>query len=180
MLLQTLVTPWTGHAVRHIPAPPHRTYDIYDFRYCDRSHENCWNVAGEPTLYLAKEKNVALAEYARHFQVDRTPTLAAQIYRRKVYRFQVKLEATLDLCDPQVCQALSLANTPESFADKTIARAVAHFIRHTTRVEGIFVPSLAFSDNRQQWCLVIFLEKLPKNPQAFLPTVTEDGYFQVS
>lgn len=42
-------------------------YDIYDFRYCARSNENRWNIAGEPTLYLAKEKDVILAEYARHF-----------------------------------------------------------------------------------------------------------------
>lgn len=179
MLLRNLVTPWTGDAVRHIPDTPNRTNDIYDFRYCGRSNENRWNVAGEPTLYLAKEKDVALAEYARHFKVDRTPALATQAYQRKVYRFQVKLEATLDLCDLQVCQALSLTNTPESYRDKSIARAVAHFIRHTTKVQGIFVPSMAFPDHLQQWCLVLFLEKLPGDPKEFLPTVTEDGYFQI-
>lgn len=179
MLLQSLITPWTGCAVRHIPDTPSRTYDIYDFRYCGRSHENRWNVAGEPTLYLAKAKNVALAEYARHFKVDRSPTLAAQVYRRKVYRFQVRLEATLNLCNPQVCKALSLTETPGRFKDKTFARAVAQFIRHTTGVQAILVPSMAFIDDLQQWFLVLFLEKLPGNARVFLPLVTEDGYFQV-
>jgi RES domain-containing protein len=155
-------------------------FDVYDFRYCGRSHENRWNVAGEPTLYLARDKDVALAEYARHFNVDRTPGLAAQTYRRKVYRFQAELEATLNLCYPSVWTDLSLTNVPDCFRDKSVARAVAHFIRNTTSTQAIFVPSMAFLDNLQQWCLVLFLENLPDDPYTFLPAVTDDGYFQVS
>src|SRR5262245_27857223 len=110
MPLQALIQPWSGYAVRHIPDAPGMRFDIYDFRYCGRSTENRWNVAGEPTLYLARDKDVALAEYARHFHVDRTPGLAAYTYRRKVYRFQVALAETLNLCHPSVCAALSLPN----------------------------------------------------------------------
>jgi RES domain-containing protein len=180
MALQAAIRPWSGYAVRHIPDAPGMHFDIYDFRYCGRSNENRWNVAGEPTLYLAKDKDVALAEYARHFHVDRTPGLAAQTYRRKVYRFQVVLEATLNLCHPDVCAALSLSNAPGCFRDRNVARAVAHFIRNTTSAQAIFVPSMAFLDNLEQWCLVLFLEHLPADPYAFLPAVMDDGYFQVS
>jgi hypothetical protein len=102
MALQDRIGPWSGYAVRHIPDTPDKSYDIYNFSYCGRSNENRWNVAGEPTLYLAKEKDVALAEYARHFKVDRTPGLAAKTYRRKVYRFQVQLDYVLDLGQPEV------------------------------------------------------------------------------
>jgi hypothetical protein len=65
--------PWSGCAVRHVPAVPDASVDVSDCRYSGRSQEHRWNVAGEPTLYLARDKDVALAEYARHFEVDRTP-----------------------------------------------------------------------------------------------------------
>lgn len=162
-----------------MPDTPDRTYDIYDFSYCGRATENRWNVAGEPTLYLAQEKDVALAEYARHFRVDRAPALATQMYRRKVYRFEVKLEATLDVRSREVWEALSLQNAPHCFGDKSVARATANFIRQTTETQGIIVPSVAFLDDLEKWCLVLFLEKLPQEPRTFLQGVKEDGYFEI-
>jgi RES domain-containing protein len=179
MSLQSLIRPWSGYAVRHIPDTPSRTYDIYDFSYAGRSTENRWNIAGEPTLYLAKEKNVALAEYARHFQVNRTLGIAAKAYRRKVYRFEVRLDYVLDLRDQSVWSALSIQNAPECYKDKNVARATAAFIRNTTSAEAILVPSIAFLDNLEQWCLVLFLEKLPSKSQQFLPDVIEDGHFEI-
>jgi RES domain-containing protein len=180
MPLQTYILPWSGYAVRHIPDNPGKTYDIYDFRYCGRSNENRWNVAGEPTLYLAKEKDVALAEYARHFKVNRTSRLASQTYRRQVFRFRVELEYVLDLTNPDVWNALSLENAPDCFKDKTIARSTANFIRNTTSTQAIIVPSIAFLDNLEQWCLVLFLEKLLPETRKFLPFVEADGFFHIS
>jgi RES domain-containing protein len=116
MTIQSHIRPWQGYAVRHIPKSAN--YDIYDFSYAGRSAENRWNLQGEPTLYLAKEKNVALGEYARHFQIDRTTKLARQVRERAVYRFEVQLANTIDLCDPIVWKELSLANAPDCFKDK--------------------------------------------------------------
>ncbi|MBE9079696.1 RES family NAD+ phosphorylase [Romeria aff. gracilis LEGE 07310] len=178
--LLALIRPWAGHAVRHIPDTPNQAYDIYDFSYAGRSAENRWNVAGEPTLYLAKEKNVALAEYARHFEVNRTVGLAAKTYQRKVYRFKVALDAVLDLREPSVWSALSLQNAPDCFKDKKVGRATAAFIRNTTAAQAILVPSMAFLDDLEQWCLVLFLEKLPDDSRRFLLNVIEDGYFEIA
>ncbi len=180
MPLQAHISSWTGYAVRHIPDTPGKSYDIYNFKYCDHSSENRWNIAGESTLYLAKEKNIALAEYARHFKVDRTPELAAQTYRRQVFRFKVELEYVLDLTNAKVWAELSLETVPDCFKDKNIARSTANFIRNTTLTQAIIVPSIAFLDNLEQWCLVLFLEKLPPDTRTFLPTVEVDGFFQVS
>jgi len=180
MSLHDYILPWTGYAVRHIPDRPGKPYNIYDFSYCGVSNENRWNVAGEPTLYLAKEKDVALAEYARHFKVDRTPGLGAKTYRRLVYRFEVRLDCVLDLTKAEVWQELSLANAPECFSEKAHARATANFIRNTTTTQAIIVPSLPFLDNLKQWCLVLFLEKLPTEPSEFLTSVVADGVFQIS
>ena len=102
MSIQSYIQPWQGTAVRHIPKLAEQQYDIHDFSYAGRSAENRWNFQGEPTLYLAKEKNVALAEYARHFKVDRSTSLARQIQERIVYRFDVRLERVLNLCQPEV------------------------------------------------------------------------------
>ncbi len=180
MPLQVYIFPWVGYAVRHIPDIPGKSYDIYEFRYCSRSNENRWNIAGEPTLYLAKEKNVALAEYARHFEVNRTQGLATQTHRRQVFRFRVELEYVLDLRNPKVWAELSLENAPDCFKDKNIARSTANFIRNTTSTQAIIVPSVAFLDNLEQWCLVLFLEKLLPEARKFLPSVESDGLFQIS
>jgi RES domain-containing protein len=175
--IQSYIQPWQGAAVRHIPKLAQ--YDIYDFRYAGSSAENRWNQQSEPTLYLAKEKNVALAEYARHFQVDRSPKLAQQIQERAVYRFDVRLEQVVNLCQPAVWQELSLANAPDCFKNRDIARACANFIRYTTTATAMFVPSMAFLDDLEQWCLVLFLEKLPSEVREFLPNVTTDGTFRI-
>lgn len=180
MPLQAHILPWAGYAVRHIPYTPGKSYDIYDFRSCSRSTENRWNIAGESTLYLAKEKNVALAEYVQHFKIDRTPQLAAQTYRRQVVRFKVELDYVLDLTNSQVWAELSLEAAPDCFKDKNIARSIANFIRFATLTQAIIVPSIAFLDNLEQWCLVVFLEKLPSDTRKFLPAVEPDGFFQIS
>ena len=136
-------------------------------------------MAGEPTLYLAKEKDVVLAEYARHFKVDRTPRLAAQTYRRQVFCFRVELEYVLDLRNPKLWTELYLKDAPDCFKDKTIARATANFIRHTTSTQAIIVSSVVFLDELEQWCLILFLEKL-QLAGKFLPSVEADGFFQIS
>ena len=179
MPLQSYIQPWQGEAVRHIPKLPDRQYDIYDFSYATRSAENRWNIQGESTLYLAKEKNVALAEYARHFKVDRSPQLAKQIQERIVYRFDVRLEQVVNLCQLEVWQELSLSNAPDCFLNRDIARACANFIRYTTTATAMKVPSMAFLDDLEQWCLVLFLEKLPSDVREFLPNVRTDGTFRI-
>ncbi len=179
MSIQSYIHPWVGKAVRHIPKLAVGQYDIYDFSYAGRSAENRWNREGEATLYLAKEKNVALAEYARHFQIDRTPQLAQSVQERAVYRFDVRLERVVNLCQPDVWQELSLTNAPDCFRNRDVARACANFIRYTTAATAIFVPSMAFLDDLEQWCLVLFLEKLPTEIREFLPNVTTDGTFRI-
>lgn len=176
-MLQPFIQPWLGYGVRHIPDGP---YNVYDFSRAGLAADNRWNVQGEPTLYLASEKDVALGEWARHFKVDRSGALAKKVKRRKVYRFEVTLTHTLNLCDSKVWQVLSLQDAPICFLDKATARAIAQFIRKTTKVEAIFVPSVVFLDQMDKWVLVVFLEKLSSDPYQFLPRAVEDGFFDVA
>src|SRR4051812_16670198 len=56
-----------------LPIPDGAIYDILDFRLAGQSHENRWNVYGEPTLYLASDHRVAIADFARHFYEEALP-----------------------------------------------------------------------------------------------------------
>jgi hypothetical protein len=136
-------------------------------------------VQGEPTLYLAKDKGVATGEFARHFSDNRSQALAKKIQRRQIWRFSVKLKRTLDLCDLKVSSALSLTDAPYCFKDKRVARSTANFLRSSLKIDAIFVPSMVFLDDLSKWCLVIFLENLPKNAIDFLPKAQKHGRFSI-
>jgi hypothetical protein len=38
---------------------------------------------------------------------------------------------------------------------------------------------MAFLDDLDEWCLVLFLEKLPRDVREFLPSVLPDGTFAI-
>ena len=140
---------------RHLPEGS--PYDVLDFRYAGRDPANRWN-EGEPTLYLASDEAVALAELARHFDEARTPGLA-RLVERRLYRLEVGLEHVLDLCAPGAWERLGLTDAPGCFLDKTVARATAHYARYGLGMQAIRVPSVAFLDDLTRWCLVVFLER---------------------
>ena len=60
MSLTTFLTPWLGPACRHIAADA--PFGVLDFRYAGRSSVNRWHRRGEPTLSLASDRAVAIAE----------------------------------------------------------------------------------------------------------------------
>lgn len=173
MGLDGRLAPWSGVVFRHLPAEAR--YDVLDFRYAGRAADNRWNAVGEPTLYLAGDVGVVVAEFARHIDVDRDPTLRPVVSARTVYRLLVRVDRLLDLRDPTVWDTLSLANAPFCFLDKEIARATARFLRRTTEAQALLVPSVAFLDDLERWVLVLFLEKLPAEPREFIPSVAVEG-----
>ncbi len=126
MSLSRYIKSWGGYAIRHIPDIA--TSNVYDFNYCALSKNNRWNVRGEPTLYLAKDKGVATGEFARHFSDNRSQALAKKIQRRQIWRFTVKLNRTLNLCNLKVGSALSLSDAPYCFRDKRVAGSTANFL----------------------------------------------------
>jgi RES domain-containing protein len=172
-----LIKSWDGYAIRHIPDIANN--NVYDFSYCALSRNNRWNVQGEPTLYLAKDKGVAAGEFARHFSDNRSQALTKKIQRRQIWRFTVKLNRTLNLCDLKVCSALSLSDAPYCFRDKRVAGSTANFLRSSLKVDAIFVPSMVFIDDLSKWCLVIFLENLPKDSIQFLPKAQKHGHIEI-
>ena len=173
MALSDHLQPWSGVAWRHIPADS--PYDVLDFRFAGRSAENRWNEQGAPTLYLAGDEGVLVAEWGRHFQTDRSARLQQTTVERSTYSLEVTIDHVLDLRSAKICHALSLDNAPHCFADLGIARATANFIRNTTVAQALLVPSLAFLYDLNRCCLVVFLEKLLPDPHTFVVTVSPRG-----
>src|SRR3712207_4323676 len=114
--LERFVRPWSGVGIRHIPAGS--PFGPLDFRFAGLAETNRWNVRGEPTLYLASDRGVALAEFARHLQDDRVPGFAPRTVERAVFRLTVTVQRVLDLRDSAVSEALGLTGAPRVFLER--------------------------------------------------------------
>ena len=163
--------------MRHIPVGS--PFSVLDFRLAGRAPNNRWNAPGEPTPYLASDRAVAFAEFARHLQVDRSRQQTSGIVERAVFRLEVDLASVLDLREPQASEALSLRGAPACFLDRAVAQATAHYVRHTTAAQAIVVPSMAFLDHPERWIMAVFLEKLSPEPERFVTRVHAEGSFRV-
>lgn len=159
------IGPWHGTAFRHIPADA--GYDIRDLRYAGRRSGGRWHWQGQPTLYLASDAAVAIAEFARHLAVDRGGIAVPA--RRAVYELGIRLERVIDLRDSRVLGLIGREDAPECWLDARVARAVATFFRDSLDLQGLLVPSLAHLDDAERFNVVCFLENLPEAPRSFLP-----------
>ena len=177
MTLGAFLQPWSRPAFRHIPASS--PFGVLDFRFAGRSADNRWNEPGEPTVYLASDRGVALAELARHFHEAPLPPSGLHLVERAIFRLEVAVEALIDMRDPGVHRALSLMSAPHCFLDRGIARATAQFPRPTTAAQALLAPSMAFLDAPERWVLVLFLDKLPADHRRFITAVEAAGTFRV-
>lgn len=170
-------TAWSGDAYRHIPGGS--TVDVLDFRFAGQISTNRWNVAGEPTLYLAGDLGVTIAEFARHYQERRSLAVGHEGELRQIYRLHVQIDRALDLRDPAVLASLSIDAAPYCFLDPELARATARHLRSATHTQGILVPSMAFLDAPDRWVAVLFLEKLPRDPRQFITAIEPATTFRI-
>jgi RES domain-containing protein len=168
--------PWRGVGLRHIPAGS--PFRILDTRFAGRVGDNRWNAAGEPTLYLASDRAVALAEFARHLRERQDAALGPFVIERAVYQLELELGAVLDLRAAAVRSALGLRGGVRRFLDAEVARATATYVRRTTPAEALLVPSMAFLDDPRRWNLVLFLDTLPQD-LATMAQATPAGTFRV-
>jgi RES domain-containing protein len=135
--------------------------------------DNRWNAAGQPTLYLAGDPGVALAEWARHLEIDRAAR-SGGAQRRRLYRMKATVDALLDLRDVATAAALGIEGYPHCFLDRDLCRATATYLRTVTPAQALLVPSVAFLDDLARWVAVLFLDKLPPEPGRFLTAVAFD------
>src|SRR5688500_9251387 len=85
-----------------------------------------WNRPGGPTLYLALDIGVAIAEAGRHLEMDTSSERSCQ----RIMRLAINAQGIVDLRDPHSAAALGIRN-PLDILDRKRARAVAARLRGT-------------------------------------------------
>lgn len=113
-----------------------------------------WNHPGEPTLYLALDPGVAIAEAGRHHGRE-----AAHSCQR-VLRLDIEADDLLDLRSRATLDALGIEDAPVAFLDRARARAVASRLRSERAARGLIVPSAAFLDDAARGNLVLFADRM--------------------
>ena len=136
--MDKFLAPWSGSALRHIPKGS--PYGVLDFRFAGKSSENRWNYEGEPTVYLSSDHSVALAEFSRHFDENRSARLRDEVITRAVFRIGLQLNTLINICDLATCDALKIKNAPYCFLQKSLAREIAHSLRKTAKTQPPLVP----------------------------------------
>ena len=165
--------PWIGAAYRHIRANARR--HVLDFRFAGTSARNRWNAPDEPTLYLAGDPGVLVAEWGRHLHGSFDDAVIRETLERDVYRLSVRLERVLDLRLPDLARQAGVHRYPEDILEHDRARAAARWIRTETPAQAMLVPSVAFLDDPARWNLVVFLDRVPGEVATWISNVERIG-----
>jgi RES domain-containing protein len=165
---------WIGTGLRHIRANDQR--DVLDFRYAGSGDSNRWNVPDQPTLYLASDPGVVIAEWGRHisprFEAELNEDLSSH---RDVYSLKVRLDRVVDIRVPETAERVFLKERHCDVLDLEKTRTAAIVIRLQTDAQAMLVPSVAFLDDPSRWNLVVFLEKVPADTALWITDVTRVG-----
>jgi RES domain-containing protein len=129
-----------------------------------------WNEPDEPTIYLALDPGVALAEYARH---------AAVPAARHVLRFEVRLDGVADLRRSAVRATSGHDGPPAELAERSLARRLASDLRARPDCHGLLVPSVAFPDDPSRGNLVVFADRLPAGVGEWLGEPALAGHVEL-
>jgi RES domain-containing protein len=114
---------------------------------------NRWSREGEPTIYLAGDPGVALAELGRHWEEQRGEV--------SVWSLNLTLRAAADLRDPATRAILDVPDDPSWILDQDRCHALASLLRSDGTHDGLIVPSAAFLDDARRWNAVVFADLRP-------------------
>ena len=118
-----------------------------------------WSDAGAPTVYLASDIGVALAEWGRHVPVRSDRDDSA------LWCVPVRLRHAVDLRPGREPEAVSGAHGAAGLArddrgwylDQETTRDLAARLRYEDGVDGLIVPSVAFLDDPSRGNIVVFV-----------------------
>jgi RES domain-containing protein len=100
-----------------------------------------WSRPGQPTIYLAADPGVALAEFGRHLPTAPGAPVGS------LWRVRISLDGAADLRDAPNAIVL----------DEERCRTLADELRGYG-IPGLVVPSVAFLDNRHRCNVVLFAD----------------------
>lgn len=142
-----------GHAFR--AAPGDQPFDVDALVSRDDDNDR-WNRPGEPTIYLALDPGVALAEAGRHMN-DSEGTNGCQL----LVKLRIRADRLVDLRDAATRRVLGVDGGPAAFLDRQRARELAGRLRRDPECRGLLTPSMAVIDDPDRGNLVLFAERLP-------------------
>jgi RES domain-containing protein len=145
--VSALLVPWSGEAFCTGPRD-----QPLDLGLLVTREGNRWSGNDEPTVYLAGDPGVAIAELGRHWG-ERDGAAA-------VWSLRVDLAAVIDLREAAAQRSLGLPDDPSWILDVEGCRAMAAVLRERGDCDGIIVPSAAVVDDPSRWNAVIFVERL--------------------
>ena len=134
-----------------------------------------WNREGEPTVYLATDVGLALAELARHLDLN----AGDEPVRRQLLGLELEVDGLLDLRDPAVRAEVRAPEAVEAFRDREDARSVADRARGDAACRGLIVPSMAFLDEPDRGNLVLFVERHAEGIEAVIRGQRHAGTVEV-
>lgn len=114
---------------------------------------NRWSQVGEPTVYLAGDPALALAEFARHAPQEDEP-------HGVIWTVKLRLASLVDLRDMETRRTVTPEAEPASWLDRNWCRSIAGRLRASGDCDGLVVPSAAMLDRPERWNLVVFVDRL--------------------
>ena len=137
---------WTTAPIRATP---------FDVNELVISSGNRWSLTGQPTLYLASDPGVALAEAGRHW--GRAGGDIA------LWSVRVTLDAVADLRRRDQWSGLTIPADPCWLLDRERCRGIASRLRSDGDADGLIVPSAALLDDPARYGIVVFVERLRRD-----------------
>jgi len=164
------VAPFGGRLSCHLPAT--ETFSIERIARADDGHDR-WGTPGRQTAYLASDRGVAVAEFARHFE----PGASADA--RRIIDVRLQAVPVLDLRNAGVLSALGCPPSMRSGFDRATARRLSAMLRDLDICHGLLVPSMAFPDRPDRFNVVLFCERLQSDLSSFVFDVREVGAIRI-
>ncbi len=129
--------------------------------------------SSKPTVYLATDAGVALAEMARHLAIGSDEPLDGT--PQTLVRLRTRIEGIADIRETFTLQALGFPGGPTDLLDREAARDLGGRLREVPGCQGILAPSMALLDQPKRGNLVIFAERLPGRLESVLWPPREAG-----
>jgi RES domain-containing protein len=161
------------HGAAYRASPGDQPFEV-DAIVSDDGDGDRWNRPGEPTIYLALDPGVALAEAGRHMN-DQEGTQGCQL----LVSLEIRVDGLVDLRDAAVRRDLGIEGGPAAFLDRQRARELAGRLRRLPDCRGILAPSMALIDQPARGNLVVFAEKLVNGPRDIVLGHEEVGRLEV-
>lgn len=123
-MVDSYLLPWTGTTYRH--TSPQADRNVLGFRFTGMNADNRWNGPGEPTLYLAGDPGIMIAEWGRHFPSVFDEGLLPVAVERSVFGLWLRWQYVVDLRNPAAVRHVDASSW---FLDRNLARVVARQMR---------------------------------------------------